>query len=136
MAMDEQLLDRLRIRELLESYCDAVNQRDGRAWGRTWASEAVWQLPHLDIDDIRGRDAIVAAWEEAMKLFPFVNMMAQPGPIEFNGDRATMRSYTIEVAVTQDGKEIRPCGEYDDECVKENGEWVFSRRTFRVLHGE
>lgn len=135
MAMDEQLLDRLRIRELLENYCDAVNQRDGDAWGRTWATEAVWELPHLDID-IRGREAIVAAWEDAMKLFPFVNMMAQPGPIEFNGDRATMRSYTMEVAVTQEGKEIRPCGEYDDECMKEDGRWVFSRRTFRVLHGE
>ena len=135
MAMDEQLLDRLRIRELLENYCDAVNQRDGSAWGRTWSTEAVWELPHLDID-IRGRDAIVTAWEDAMKLFPFVNMMAQPGPIEFSGERATMRSYTMEVAVTQEGKEIRPCGEYDDECIKEDGQWVFSRRTFRVLHGE
>jgi hypothetical protein len=47
-----------------------------------------------------------------------------------------MRSYTDEVAVTQDGTELRPRGQYDDECVKVDGQWQFSRRVFTVLHGE
>jgi hypothetical protein len=47
-----------------------------------------------------------------------------------------MRSYTDEVAVMQDGTELRPRGQYDDECVKVDGEWKFSRRVFKVLHGE
>ena len=37
-------------------------------------------------------------------------------------------SYTDEVAVMQDGTELRPRGQYDDECVKVSGEWKFSRR--------
>ena len=85
---------------------------------------------------ITGRDNIIAAWVEAMKLFPFVNMMAQPGYISVTGDSATMRSYTNEVAVMQDGTELRPRGQYDDECVRVDGEWKFSRRVFKVLHGE
>ncbi len=129
------LEDRELIRELIERYCDAVNQRDAEAWGATWAEEADWELPHLDVK-ISGRDAIVSAWLDAMKMFPFVNMMAQAGSIEVDGDRAVMRSYTAEVAVLEDGKEIRPRGEYADECVKLNGEWLFSRRIFKVLHGE
>ena len=127
--------DRLAIRELLECYCDGVNQRDADLWGSTWVQNAVWELPHLNIE-VQGRDDIVASWIQAMQQFPFVNMMAMPGFISVEGDRAMMRSYTDEVAVTQDGTEIRPRGQYDDECVKVSGEWKFSRRTFKVLHGE
>ena len=85
---------------------------------------------------ITGREQIVAAWLEAMKLFPFVNMMAHPGFIKVSGDRAVMRSYTSEVAVMQDGSEISPRGEYEDECVRVDSEWKFSLRRFKVLHGE
>jgi uncharacterized protein (TIGR02246 family) len=128
--------DQLEIRALLDRYCDGVNQRDADIWGSTWAEDAVWELPHLEMEGLQGRDTIIAAWLEAMKLFPFVNMMAQPGYIQVDGDKATMRSYTTEVAVTQDGNEIRPRGEYQDECVRVDGEWKFSLRKFKVLHGE
>lgn len=136
MPYSGPLDDRELIRELLERYCDAVNQRDADAWGATWAEHSAWLLPHLGLDGITGRTNIVNAWLEAMKLFPFVNMMAQAGSIEVDGNRAVMRSYTAEVAVMQDGKEIRPRGQYDDVCVKQNGTWLFERRKFTVLHGE
>ena len=135
--MGDQCFDEQQaIRALLERYCDGVNQRDAETWGSTWAEDAIWELPHLDMDGLKGRETIVAAWLEAMKMFPFVNMMAMPGVIKVEGDRATMRSYTDEVAVTQDGTELRPRGQDDDECVKVAGEWKFSRRVFSVLHGE
>ena len=134
--MSDQYKDQLAIRALLERYCEGVNQRDADIWGGTWAAEAVWELPHLGMDGLKGRETIVGAWLEAMKMFPFVNMMAMPGSICVDGDRATMRSYTDEVAVTQDGTELRPRGQYDDECVKVDGQWQFSRRVFTVLHGE
>ena len=63
-------------------------------------------------------------------------MIAQPGFIEIDGNKAKMRSYTIETAVLPDGSEIRPCGQYDDECLKEKGSWKFSKRSFTNLHGE
>ncbi len=136
MSFSGAIEDRTLIRELLATYCDAVNQRDAEAWGSTWAEDAEWELPHLDMDNVCGREAIVASWVEAMKLFPFVNMMAEAGSIEVDGDRATMRSYTAEVAVMQDGQEIRPRGQYDDICVRRGGRWQFAKRTFTVLHGE
>lgn len=134
---DSTMLDKLAIREVLDRYCDGVNQRDADIWGSTWTEDAVWELPHLDnMSGLQGKETIVSSWKEAMKLFPFVNMMAQPGFINVDGDKATMRSYTTEVAVMQDGTEIRPRGEYEDELVKVNGEWLFSLRRFKVLHGE
>ena len=133
---DQNREDELAIRSLLERYCEGVNQRDAAVWGSTWAEDAVWELPHLGMDGLKGRDTIVGAWLEAMKLFPFVNMMAMPVMISVEQDRATMRSYTDEVAVTADGSELRPRGQYDDELVKVEGHWQFSRRKFTVLHGE
>ena len=34
--------DRLAIRELVDSYGDAVYRHDAQAWGANWAEDAVW----------------------------------------------------------------------------------------------
>ena len=101
------------IRELLDKYCDGVNQRSAEIWGSTWSKNAIWEIPHLEIRN-EGRENIINIWTEAMKGYPFVHMIAQPGYIKINGSEAEMRSYTIEAAVLPDGKELRPCGQYDD----------------------
>jgi len=129
------LADKIAIRELLERYCDGVNQRSAEIWASTWADDALWEMVHLDVR-VESKANIVETWSGAMELFPFVNMLAQPGFIKIDGDKATMRSYTNEVAVKQDGTELRPLGEYEDEMVRVNGQWLFSSRKFRVLHGE
>lgn len=135
MSNSDDLKDKLEIREVLDRYCDGVNQRDSRVWGSTWSLNAVWEIPHLEIKN-EGRDNIVSIWTEAMKGYPFIHMMAQPGHININGDKANMRSYTLETAVLPDGTELHPCGQYDDELIREEGEWKFSHRSFKNLHGE
>ena len=37
--------DRLAIRELVESYNDAVMRFDGDAWAENWRDDATWSLP-------------------------------------------------------------------------------------------
>lgn len=126
--------DRLAIRELLETYADAVTRRDADAWGATWADDAEWSLPdYPEIGTTTGRDAIVAMWIEAMKAYPGIMFEAWPGAIEIDGDRATMRSYTSEV-YDQDGVTMRDRGVYDDTCVKTGGRWAFASRSFRNIH--
>jgi ketosteroid isomerase-like protein len=129
--------DRLAIRELIERYCEGVNQRDAEVWGSTWAEESEWNLPVVPgMEAVKGRQNIVQAWVDSMKLFPFVNMMAMPTTMSFEGDTARVRSYTSEVAEMQDGTVIRPRGQYDDVVVKKDGAWQFARRSFQPLHGE
>ncbi|MFS0736075.1 nuclear transport factor 2 family protein [Sphingomonas sp. 1P06PA] len=126
--------DRLAIRELIESYADAVVRVDPEAWGATWAEDAVWSMPdYPQFPTTTGRDNIVALWVEAMKHFPGVIFVANPGSIEIDGDTAKMRSYTSEV-YDQEGVTKRDRGVYEDVCVKRDGKWQFKSRTFRNLH--
>ena len=126
--------DRLAIRELLEAYADAVCRRDADDWGATWADDAEWSLPdYPEIGTTKGKPAIVAMWTEAMKGYPGIRFQSWLGSIEVQGDRATMRSYTAEV-YDQNGITMRDMGEYEDECVKVNGTWLFASRSFRNVH--
>jgi ketosteroid isomerase-like protein len=128
--------DRLAIRELLETYADAVCRVDAEAWGSTWAEDASWELPdYPDIGTIRGRDNIVAAWKVAMTHYPGIVFIATPGAIEIDGSRATVRSYTSEV-YDRDGVTKRDRGRYEDVVVKQNGRWLFKKRVFKNIHRE
>ncbi|MEY4722315.1 MAG: hypothetical protein RIQ46_2040 [Pseudomonadota bacterium] len=126
--------DRLAIRELLETYADAVTRCDAAAWGACWAEDGTWAMPdYPEFPTQNGREAIVGLWVEAMKQFPGIMFEAWPGSIEIDGDRATMRSYTSEI-YDQDGVTKRDRGVYDDVCVKRDGQWLFLSRTFRNIH--
>lgn len=126
--------DRLAIRELLETYADAVTRCDAAAWGATWAEDAQWSLPdYPEIGTTCGRDAIVAMWVEAMKAYHGIMFEAWPGSIEVDGDTARVRSYTAEV-YDQGDRTLRDRGVYEDTCVKIDGQWLFSRRSFRNIH--
>lgn len=126
--------DRLAIRELLEAYADAVTRIDADDWAATWAEDAEWSLPdYPDLGTTRGRAAIKAMWIEAMKNYPGIMFEAWPGSIEVTGDTAVMRSYTSEV-YDQNGVTMRDRGQYEDTCVKIDGQWLFKSRSFRNIH--
>jgi uncharacterized protein (TIGR02246 family) len=126
--------DRLAIRELLETYADAVTRHDASAWGATWAEDGEWSLPdYPELGTTKGRQAIVAMWTEAMKSYPGIMFEAWPGSIEIDGDRAIVRSYTAEV-YDQGDVTMRDRGVYEDVCVKVEGRWLFKSRSFRNIH--
>ncbi|MEO7915289.1 MAG: nuclear transport factor 2 family protein [Novosphingobium sp.] len=126
--------DRLAIRELLETYADAVTRYDAVAWGATWADDGVWSMPdYPEFPTQEGKAQIVGLWVEAMKQFPGVMFEAWPGSIEVDGATARMRSYTSEIH-DQNGVTMRDRGVYDDLCVKVDGQWLFRSRTFRNIH--
>ena len=69
--------DRLAIRELVESYNDAVMRFDGEAWASNWRDDASWTLPGAG--EIRGRDTFFPVWQQAMSAFSFVGFFASAG---------------------------------------------------------
>ncbi|MBT5106493.1 nuclear transport factor 2 family protein [Porticoccaceae bacterium] len=137
MAFSGPIEDRLAIRELMDIYADAVNQRDAELWGSTWAEGSSWKLPVIPgMENVAGKENIVAAWNAGMAMFPFIFMSISVGDIQVDGDTATARAYTTEVGTTLDGTEIRPRGQYDDKLIKVDGEWLFIERIFNSLYGE
>lgn len=118
--------DRLALRELIDSYSDAVMRLDAEAWIATWAQDAEWSFRG---SVTRGRDDILRTWKAAMADFSGVLFLSQPGRIEVNGDRARMITHTFEHLTAADGKIRLQSGLYHDEAIREDG-WRFARRSF------
>jgi ketosteroid isomerase-like protein len=134
MSFQGDFGDRLALRDLLDTYADAVTRCDAQDWGQCWAEDSEWSLPDFpQLGTIRGKAAIVATWVEAMKHFPGIVFQAWPGAMQVDGDTAVVRSYTCEV-YDRDGVTKQDRGRYDDVCVKIAGRWYFKSRTFRSLH--
>jgi ketosteroid isomerase-like protein len=126
--------DRLAIRELVDSYGDAVSRNSAQDWGANWAVDAVWNLNLPNLPKVEGRKAIVELWVQAMSAYEWVLMTAKPGEIIVNGDQGSGRFYTSEVTRLKGGEEQRIAGRYDDTYVKADGRWYFKLRAYRVLH--
>lgn len=62
MAYTGPLADRIEIRELIETYADAVMWGDEAAWAGVWAEDSFWALPDFPgLEGFTGKAAIVAA---------------------------------------------------------------------------
>ena len=85
-------------------------------------------------EPIVGRDNIVAAWSGMMAGFPFAAFLVQPAMVEVDGDTATSRTYVQETLQGADGNAFRVIGCYNDECIREDGKWVFAARRYMVLY--
>lgn len=132
MGFSGPVEDQLAIRNLHDSYVDAVFRRDAGDWGSNWADDGRW---HLMGATVEGRDNIIAMWTGAMAGFSFVAFFCQAAAIEIDGDRATGRAFTHEVLETLEGEIRRPVGRYDDVFVKRDGRWFYQERIYTMLKG-
>jgi hypothetical protein len=145
MAFVGPIEDRLAIRELIDAYSDAVMVRDPQAWALCWAKDAYWSLPEFPgHEEFIGRDAIVAGWVMSMNMYASLSDFSKPmiyssipGAIVVDGDTAQARVYTSEIyADPATGIEHRVRGRYDDTLARVDGQWLFSKRTYRVVQSD
>ncbi|MFT5011405.1 MAG: ketosteroid isomerase-like protein [Patiriisocius sp.] len=126
--------DRLAIRELIESYNDAVMRFDGDAWKANWKSDANWTLP--GVGEIKGRDNFFPIWEQMMSGFSFVGFFASAGPLIIDGETAKGTWYQQEVLHGKDGSKRKITGKYTDDYLKEGDRWYFQNRIYEILDSE
>ncbi len=128
------IADELAIRTLVTRYADAVNRRDEKDWGATWADDGVWLLPGAG--EVAGRENVVDMWLNAMSGFPFVVQLIYHGLVDVNGDQGTGRWTLAEYLKLSDGSGMFNLGVYQDQYVKIDGEWKFARRNYSVLYND
>ena len=125
--------DRLAIRELAESYNDAVMRFDGDAWAANWTDDGIWDTGQGEME---GKDVFYPAWKEAMSRFSFVGFFASAGPIVVDGDTAHATWYQQEFLHQKEGGKMDITGQYEDDYVKVDGRWYFKKRIYKILNME
>ena len=123
--------DELAIRALIERYADAVNRRDADDWAGLWSEDGVWEMfGHR----IAGRQAVVDAWQGAMRGFPFVFHVVHSAVIEVQGDHARGRWTVSEQLVDARGAPALLLALYHDEYRCESGAWRIAGRRLEPLY--
>jgi uncharacterized protein (TIGR02246 family) len=124
------LEDRVAIAELHQTYADAVVRADADDWGKVWTDDAHWSLMGMAVD---GRDAIVAFWKQAMGGLDAVSFHCIPSMTVIDGDKAVGRCQTQEYMKVKDGTTRAVGGLYEDEMIKRDGQWLYTKRVFRIV---
>jgi ketosteroid isomerase-like protein len=140
--------DRVEIEQLLMRYAAAYNTRDANAYVAMFTPDAQFELRRR-IDEppflgpFKGREAIRKQWfpdippgaSTSGGNFGAMRHVTTNYEINVKGDTATVRAFFIEVV--SNGANIPPgsrpptihaMGRYDDELVRRDGRWLFSRR--------
>lgn len=130
MSFTGPLEDRIAIRELHDSYADTAFRSDMQGWLDCWTENCVWVTP---FGEVHGKAKLIEQWGKIGETFRLIAFFATLGAIESDGDRAISRGYVREIAAQHDGGLYKVVGRYDDELVRENGIWRFSRREYSAL---
>jgi hypothetical protein len=120
--------DELAIRRLVHRYADAVVRRDAAAWASCWADQSSWDLGRGR--SVEGKEQITSLWRQAMGGMAAVVQMVHNGAADAADEpgRATGRWYIDERFRRADGSNGILLAHYDDEYVREGGEWRFASR--------
>ena len=122
--------DRLKVRELLDSYSDAVCRTALDDYLSCWTEDGV-RLG--DGGECHGKAELRAHWDGIWQVLSNMVFVTQVGAIQVDGDHARARSYCLEVLKFRTGATHRLVGQYEDELRRIDGEWLFSERRYRVL---
>lgn len=131
MAFTGPIEDRLAIRDLYDSYADGANRGDRAAWLACWSDDAVWWTHYFEM---KGRDAIGGQYDQLMANVKQTIFTTQICAIEVSGNTATARAVCSERLLQTTGGEYQLTGRYEDELERRDGQWIFVRRTYHVMH--
>jgi ketosteroid isomerase-like protein len=129
--MSETLEDDKAIRDLISRYCFLIDRdRDADAFAAMFTEDGVWESASLG-RRIEGRKQLREFIEGVYGSDAVYRHLIANALISIDGDRATAHSY---VHVSNLATGIPVCfmvAFYDDELVKQHGEWLFKARNVR-----
>jgi len=117
------------IRERFETYSDAVIRKDLEGYLACWADDCRRTGAG---GECHGKDGLRAHWHGVFQTVEQMAFFSQMASLVVDTDRATARSYCLEIMRLTDGTTRQLVGEYEDELVRVGEDWLFSRRNYRV----
>jgi hypothetical protein len=131
----EQLKDEAAIKNVIYSFSDAANRKDGNLFQSLWAEKGIWKIgPPINME-FKDKQNMGASVTKMLGLWDFFVQMPSAMVIKVSGTKATARVYVNEVARKSDDKHGNyNLSMYEDELIKENGNWVFSKRTYHTVY--
>ncbi|MDT5208025.1 MAG: hypothetical protein QOF67_440 [Mycobacterium sp.] len=129
MAFSGRVEDKQLIRELFEIYSDAVIRQDLDTYLACWADNGRRSGAGGECD---GKDELRTHWHGTFGAIEQMVFFSQMASLSVDGDSAVARSYCLEILELKDGNTRQLIGEYDDELVRVDGEWLFSHRHYQV----
>jgi uncharacterized protein (TIGR02246 family) len=124
--------DRFAIRELVDRYSDAVNERDWPAFESCFTEDGVWDVGAPFSFVLEGRALIVQIASEKISEQQYVIQTPHAVVIKLNGDTATVRATMQECMRAPDGSGMQMFGTYYDDLVRTADGWRFKLRRFRT----
>ena len=133
---NESWREETALRTLYDRYSDAVNRRDWETLRTCWADEGVWDLgTPLNIRK-EGIDNIMTEVQRAVNSMAFFMQMPHAVVIaSIQGDHANARVSLNEIGRALDGKSgMFILAMYTDDIVRQNGQWRFAKRVYKVAY--
>jgi ketosteroid isomerase-like protein len=132
-----QFAERFAIRELIERYSYAVNERDWPALESCYTENAVWDVGEPLAFRLEGRKSIVEVASSKICEEDYVIQTPHATMIWLDGDKARAHSTMVEVVSSKGGSGgLQILATYSDELVNLDGEWRFAVRIYRVTNIE
>jgi len=131
MAFTGPIEDRLAIRDLYDSYADAANRGHRADWLACWSPDAIWWCHYFER---QGQEAIAVQYDELMANVKQTIFFTQICAIDVSGDTARARAVCSERLLQTTGGEYQLSGRYEDELERRDGQWIFVRRIYNVMH--
>jgi SnoaL-like domain len=138
MSVDSSALaDRFAIRELIDRYCYAVNERDWAALESCWDEDGVWDVGKPLNFKLEGRKAIVGIASTKISEEDYVVQTPHATVIWLDGEQARAHSTMTEVVRHKGGAGgMQILATYTDSLIKRDGQWRFKVRTYRITNME
>lgn len=121
--------DRAEIVDLGHAYNQAVDDHDTDSWVRCFTDDGEVVSP---FGNPRGAVALHQWISGIAENLTGTRHFSGNEVVTVNGDRATMRSYYFVVGTDEHPPAIGATGGYEDELVRVDGRWRFSRRVHTV----
>ena len=133
MSKPSEFEDRFAIRELIDGFCDAVNERDWEAFAACFVEDGVWDVGAPISFRQEGKSQIFNFVSTGAATLECLIQTAHAVKITLNGDTATARSTMREIIRAPGGSGMQIWGTYYDTLVRTTAGWQFKQRKLHLI---